>query len=260
MARDSLYGSAHQNKWPHEKRVFDLFQEYEKKWLAQKETYGWNNLLVDLRNEVTTIIDETYQQLAIQLKHNLSIPSSRRKSILFAQPPEQTPCQICGETRVTNVSHIIPRELGGSESDDNIISLCANHHYLFDQVHLTEEEFSKIDVSDKAADSIQYFKIIHLGRHRMYWKYGVNKMGTCRCGNLDYEIDVWLNGSFIEPCLKCPHCGDKLVLRGKHPLPEEVAISIDTLMNLPDSEEKSVHIREIEDKVRAIAREKFVHK
>lgn len=260
MSKKHMYGKPHDTKWPHEKRIFDLFQELERKLFKDGINPVLNNLLVDLRNEITTIVDEIYQQLAIQVKHDISIPSSRRKPILFAEPPKQTPCQVCGETRVTNKSHLIPRELGGSDSDDNVIMLCANHHYLFDQVRLTEEEFSKIDVSDKAADSIQYFKNIHLGRHRMYWKYGVNKMGTCRCGNLDYEIDVWLNGSFIEPCLKCPHCGDKLVLRGKHPLPEEVAISIYALMDLPDSEEKSAHIKEVEDKVRAIAKEKFIHR
>ena len=135
--------------------------------------------------------------------------------------------------------------------------LCANHHYLFDEVRLTEEEFSRIDVSNKAADSVRYFEKIHLARHRMYWKYGVIKMGTCRCGNLDYEIDVTLNGSFIEPCLKCPHCGDKLRVRGKHFLPEEVSISIGSLFDMPDSEQKSARIKEIEDAVRAAAKQNF---
>lgn len=260
MSRDDMYGSAHQTKWPHVQRVFDLFQQFEQKIFKNGINPGLNNLLVDLRNDVTTIIDEVYQELSIKLKHNLSIPSSRRKSILLAEPPKQAPCQVCGETRVTNKSHIIPRELGGSDADDNIIMLCANHHFLFDQVRLTEEEFSSIDIMNKAPDSIQFFKRVHLARHRMFWKYGVLKMGTCKCGNIEYEIDVWLNGSFIEPCFRCPSCGDRLVLRGKHPLPEQVAVSIGPLFDMPDSEEKSARIKEIEDKVRVAAREKFVRR
>ena len=260
MSRNDMYGSAHQMKWPHVKRVFDLFQQCEQKVFKDGINPGLNNLLVDLRNDVATIIDEVYQELSIQLKHNLSISSSPRKSILLADLPKQAPCQVCGESRVSNKSHIIPRELGGSDADDNIIMLCANHHCLFDQVRLSEKEFSQIDVTNKAPDSIQFFKKIHLGRHRMYWKYGVLKMGTCKCGNIDYEIDVWLNGSFIEPCLRCPNCGDKLVLRGKHFLPEQVSISIGALFDMPDSEEKSARIKAIEDTVRRAAMESFVHR
>lgn len=170
MPEDNLYGAAHQTKWPHVKRVFDLFQEYERKWLAERETYGWNNLLVNLRNEVVTIIDEVYQEIAIELKHNFSIPSSHRKPILLSEFPKQTPCEICGESRVINKSHIIPRELGGSDADENTVNLCANHHYLFDQAKLTEEEFGKIDVSNRAPDAIEYFKRVRREKHARFWK------------------------------------------------------------------------------------------
>ncbi|MDI6778979.1 MAG: hypothetical protein QME25_02105, partial [Bacteroidota bacterium] len=122
MPNNNLYGRAHHNKLPHVKRVFDLFQEYERKWLSKGDTYGWNNLLVDLRNEVVTVIDEIYQQLAIELRHNFSIPSSRRKPILLSEFPKQTPCEICGKSKFINKSHIIPKELGGSDAYENIIN------------------------------------------------------------------------------------------------------------------------------------------
>ncbi len=56
-------------------------------------------------------------------------------------------CQICGEDRVVDVAHIIPRNGQGRrhlEPLDRILGLCPNHHRLFDQDKLTIEEFQKI--------------------------------------------------------------------------------------------------------------------
>jgi len=164
MSEKPMYGSAHQNKWPHVKRVLDMFEEYERKHKLPPSSFP------DLRNEIFEIINEIYQSLAIQLKHELSIPSSRRTYSLPSNNPNHAKCEICGDNRVTNKAHIIPRELGGSNSDKNYLNLCANHHYLFDQAKLTKDEFSKIDVSNKSSDAIEYFKRVRLEKQERFWR------------------------------------------------------------------------------------------
>jgi 5-methylcytosine-specific restriction endonuclease McrA len=53
-------------------------------------------------------------------------------------------CLICGEKRVVEFCHVIPLKEGGTSDIYNIIPLCANHHYLFDQKKLTDDEYEKI--------------------------------------------------------------------------------------------------------------------
>lgn len=37
-------------------------------------------------------------------------------------------CEACGWTRHIHVHHMLPLEMGGSNDEDNLVSLCANHH------------------------------------------------------------------------------------------------------------------------------------
>lgn len=53
-------------------------------------------------------------------------------------------CSICGFKRALDKCHIKWRKDGGKVSKDNIVILCPNHHRLFDQNKLTEEEKLKI--------------------------------------------------------------------------------------------------------------------
>lgn len=172
MSEDKIYGSAHQAKWPYQDRVNKIFQEFDKKVAERNIHTGLGNLLYDLRNELVTLIDEVYQELAIEFKHRFYLPPSRRKHSNVVVPPliNQLPCQICGENRVINNSHIIPKEVGGANSEDNIIFLCANHHHLFDHGKLNQNEFSKIDLSGKALDAIEYFSKVRVPKQKLFWK------------------------------------------------------------------------------------------
>ncbi len=42
-------------------------------------------------------------------------------------------CYVCGFDEVTEVHHIIPRSAGGTNSMDNLVLLCPNHHALADR-------------------------------------------------------------------------------------------------------------------------------
>ncbi len=207
-----MYGKTHHIKFPYKKRVRDVFNTYfEKINEPSLGDHHPNNLVVNLRNEMYCIIDEIYQQLSIEIKHNAKIKPTKRKALIHQNENSnelnnQQPCTICGEKRVINRCHIIPRENGGSNSEDNMIYLCPTHHFLFDQGRLSEEEFNKIDISDKAKDSIEYFDKIICNQHKMYWKYNVIKFPGCNCGSLVFKPDVYQNGRFISAVLKCKNC------------------------------------------------------
>jgi len=172
-----IYGKAHHNKFPLKKKVFECFAKYmEEMTRVNSSTFSdhrINNLFVDLRNEICSLIDEIYQEIKVELKHNVKIESSLRKRVFGLQDGVTGKnCQICGESRAVNMCHIIPREEGGADLEENLIPLCPNHHYLFDQARLTKEEFGKIILSDKNPDAIEYFEKIHKKRHENFWSCG----------------------------------------------------------------------------------------
>jgi len=86
------------------------------------------------------------------------------------------------------VSHIIPRKEGGSDDQDNLISLCANHHYLFDCHQLTKEEWDSIKWENKHPDSKEYAFNVRYRKHQMYWKYDYAGITGCECGSQDFNI------------------------------------------------------------------------
>jgi len=59
-------------------------------------------------------------------------------------------CEICGFDRVVQVCHINPISDGGEDSFDNTVSLCPNHHWIFDHDKLTKAEFYQLVMSYNA--------------------------------------------------------------------------------------------------------------
>jgi predicted restriction endonuclease len=50
-------------------------------------------------------------------------------------------CAICGwDEASTDVAHIVARKDGGTDSIDNVVMLCPNHHRLFDTGHISVDE------------------------------------------------------------------------------------------------------------------------
>jgi hypothetical protein len=83
---------------------------------------------------------------------------------------QAVPCEVCGENRVVDVSHIIPRRLKGSERIDNVLFLCPTHHRLFDTCMLSEEEWNKIEWTRKSRKSQIYAsKVFKIG-HKKFWE------------------------------------------------------------------------------------------
>ena len=79
-------------------------------------------------------------------------------------------CEICGENRVTEKCHILPRRMGGSLALENIFILCPTHHSLFDRYLLSKAEFSKLNISDKSPSAIKYFNDVIEPNMKKFWE------------------------------------------------------------------------------------------
>jgi transposase len=65
-----------------------------------------------------------------------------------------TACEICSEIRALDFSHIKPSALGGPTEESNTLVLCQTHHHCYDNGTLTKDEFSRIAVKVRTAESI----------------------------------------------------------------------------------------------------------
>ena len=188
-------------------KVDKLFNEYiDKDYDTDSDSP--HSLFIQLRNKIRTLIDQEYNRLLIGLKHSLEIdlsnksyPRRSKRDVL-----EGRTCEICSEKRAVNFCHIIPREIGGHNSEDNYLFLCPTHHFLFDQARLTRKEFKKISLKEISADALKYFDKVHKKRHRLLWKYDTNKFEGCDCGSEDFRFDVSRDVVYVQICLICKKC------------------------------------------------------
>lgn len=68
----------------------------------------------------------------------------RREEGKIRRYPEDAYCLVCGENRVLDNCHIIPKAISGSDESWNRMFLCPNHHRLFDNGGFNEQEINKI--------------------------------------------------------------------------------------------------------------------
>lgn len=131
---------------------------------------------IELENrEFTEVTDEDIIRLKADVVHE-GVISRRNVS-----------CEICGENRSIDRSHIIPTKLGGPATSDNLLFLCPTHHRLFDRCMLSRAEYARIDWERKSAPSQQYAKTVILLAQQELWKR-VDERNFASLG--DYEIDT----------------------------------------------------------------------
>ncbi|MGD0021662.1 MAG: HNH endonuclease signature motif containing protein [Smithellaceae bacterium] len=82
---------------------------------------------------------------------------------------QAVPREICGESRLIHMCHIIPRRLRGSDGVNNILFLCPTHHSLFDNCMLSREEWDKVDWDRKAKKSQIYAEKVLKIAHGNFW-------------------------------------------------------------------------------------------
>jgi len=137
-----------------------------------------NNDLCGLRNSILALqkswlgsrnVEDT---TGIKLPLHSSPPSnytySHRQSASFRQMYK--PCQVCGESRITNYCHVLPKSDGGPEDPDNYIYLCPTHHHLFDHNRLSKEEWDKFDFSGKIPAAKDYTERVRVPKLQKFWE------------------------------------------------------------------------------------------
>jgi len=185
-----------------------------------------NNISVSIQNDINSLVGsiilvcmEIYKANLLKEKYNLDIDMS---SSVDNQDPsglfilKYLPCEVCGDVRVAHKCHIIPRNDGGNDNPDNMLTLCANHHHLFDRYKLTEAEWKAIKWDRRPPQIREYADKVRYPRHQMYWKYQIPHR-VCECGGQDFEISLsekpaesYFPGS-VENSFKCKACGAEYV-------------------------------------------------
>lgn len=129
-------------------------------------THPLINEMSDLRNEISALLESWIGQKILESKFGIKIPlssssfsiESYKKKQLRSKTEVYEPCEICGEKRISNYCHIVPRMLGGPSVEENYLYLCPTHHHLFDSKRLSAEEWAKIDFSTKSDSAQAYAK------------------------------------------------------------------------------------------------------
>lgn len=80
------------------------------------------------------------------------------------------PCEICGETRKVEFCHIIPRQIGGSNRETNIMYLCSTHHSCFDKGVLTKPEWDIIDWKGRSDLVKSFIEEVFFMRQQEHWQ------------------------------------------------------------------------------------------
>jgi len=170
------------------------------------EHYKINNKLVDIRNMCCDFLDLCLFEMVSNFEHGKAIKGSIKTNFEPAPKSYGKPCQICGERRVYNICHVIPREESGPKGSGNIIFLCPTHHFLFDHARLSKEEFEKIDKSGLYPEAKEYIEKIIAAKHEMRWRYQTNRFKGCNCGSRDFEFKCHRGANSVEVVLVCKKC------------------------------------------------------
>ena len=133
----------------------------------------------DMRNQIVASAQAIITQLAILGKYGVKLPYDVRPFDWQANDKKKQaqlsksypPCVLCGETRITEVCHIIPRSEGGADHEDNFLALCPTHHHLFDHNRLTKEEWDKLEQSldGKMESAVIYVKTVRFYSTQQFW-------------------------------------------------------------------------------------------
>lgn len=209
-----------------QKACYDMVNGYVNKVVrmvvSDVEFHEINNKLIDLRNSCVEFIHESITEMVGFFEYKVAIKSGSQKNKKPMEKEFHDPCQICGEKRISNLCHVIPRKDGGLNEAGNYIVLCPTHHFLLDHGRLNKDEFEAIDTTKISERAKEYFEKIHRKRHQLKWRYHTNRFTGCDCGSIDFEFVPDERETYIVLGLRCLHCGKRWcnLWEQKHPLGE----------------------------------------
>jgi len=175
MKRKYMYGKFYHDTFEFRREVHKLFDKYLQKLDINVLT---SNDLIDLRNRIVALLMSWIGSKIFEQKFGIKIPlhSSPGSVEKFIERQARSfhkiyePCEICGEDRITNYCHIIPRSKGGPDSEENYFCLCPTHHHLFDHYRLYKEEWERLDFSRKMKASQEYAIKVRLPILERFWQ------------------------------------------------------------------------------------------
>ena len=156
-----------------DRKMSVLFDKLDKifKQIDYKElNLDVSNRFTWLRNELDSVIINLFALELGKTEYKLENLKARHYPEFIIG--RQIPCEICGENRVVERCHILPNRMGGSLALENIFFLCPLHHKLLDNYLLTQQEFAKLNLSDKAPKSIEYFNAVIEPNMKKFWESG----------------------------------------------------------------------------------------
>ena len=137
--------------------------------------------VLTLRNRMYSLLNSWVGSKRLENKFGIKIPLDSTPLSFDVYLEKQgassskkyKPCEICGEDRIINYAHILPRGGGGVSNEKNYLYLCPTHHHLFDFERLTKEEWNKLDFSNKLEAAQEYIKEYKMPLLEKFWKNNV---------------------------------------------------------------------------------------
>jgi len=156
--------------------LHNIVHKLHDRW-QKKHGFAYNNEIIDLlRNRLSNDAQEWFETYITRRKMKIPKkylchrdPSADLAFRRFKGEFRPKPCEICGFDRAPSIAHIIPKAVGGSDDDWNLIHLCANHHYLFDRGLLTSNEWQSIHWHEKGVEAKYFTDHVRLKQHQKCW-------------------------------------------------------------------------------------------
>lgn len=86
-----------------------------------------NNTFYTSRS-VLNICNKYFPEVRQYVKHNPE-NEKRKKHFIYLSKTKRQPCAICGSTEQLHFHHMIPVDMGGTTSPENMVNLCSKCHY-----------------------------------------------------------------------------------------------------------------------------------
>lgn len=158
-----------------DKRVTEFFYIIEKHndKVSKKYISSIKKWAINMSNDLKEQFKKMYQNKfeGKKIPVNLKFPNPKKNNInrKFGTFFIDKECQVCGDKRVLNIAHIIPKANEGPDEIWNMMRLCADHHYLFDNGQLTKKEWNSIDWDSLDKRAREYSLTKRLSEHKNFW-------------------------------------------------------------------------------------------
>ena len=139
MTKKYMYGKLYEETREFREEISSMFSDFVDKHREELKTETISEVLT-IRNRIYRLIQSWIGSKMMENKFGIKIPldSTPLSFDIYLEKQGASsskrykPCEICGEDRIINYAHILPRGGGGPAHENNYLYLCPTHHQLFD--------------------------------------------------------------------------------------------------------------------------------